>query len=215
MESYSWAIEAYRDGAVFTAFDIETTGLDPKEDRIVEIGALKFDKRGPAARFSVLINPGIPMNEAAEKVNNISDAMLAGKPSLEEILPDFLMFTGDTVIIAHNAAFDCGFVNEALKRLYEKASAQRGKIEPSQGDLLLSFGDAAPESPSWTPPFPCLPNRIADTLVMARAAFPGRPGYSLQALASGLGISATEAHRAEDDARVCMEIFLRIAGQTA
>lgn len=215
MESYSWALEAYRDGAVFTAFDIETTGLDPKQDRIVEIGALKFDNRGPAARFSVLINPGVPMSEAAEKVNNISDAMLAGKPALEEILPDFLIFTGNTVIIAHNAPFDCGFVNEALKRLYEKASAQRGKIGPSQGDLLLSFGDAAPETPSWIPPFPALPNRIADTLVMARAAFPGRPGYSLQTLASGLGITATEAHRAEDDSRLCMEIFLRIAGQTA
>jgi DNA polymerase-3 subunit epsilon len=50
---------------------------------------------------------------------------------------------------------------------------------------------------------------------MARSAFPGRPGYSLQALASSLGITATEAHRAEDDSRLCMEIFLRIAGQTA
>jgi DNA polymerase-3 subunit epsilon len=212
MESYSWAAEAYREGAVFTAFDIETTGLDPKQDRIVEIGALKFDKRGPAARFSVLINPGILMPEAAGKVNNISDAMLAGKPALEEILPDFLRFTGNTVIIAHNAPFDCGFVNEALKQLYEKAAAQRK--DSAQGDLLLSFSEAAPVAvPSWTPPFPALPNRIADTLVMARAAFPGRPGYSLQTLASGLGITATEAHRAEDDARLCMEIFFRIAGQ--
>jgi DNA polymerase-3 subunit epsilon len=136
--------------------------------------------------------------------------MLAGKPALEEILPDFLRFTGNTVIIAHNASFDCGFVNEALKRLYEQVAARRE--DPSQGDLLLSFGETAPETPSWAPPVPALPNRIADTLVMARAAFPGRPGYSLQTLASGLGITAIDAHRAEDDARLCMEIFLRIAG---
>ena len=167
--SLSEAIHAYTEGAVFTAIDMETTGLDPKRDRIVEIGAVKFDSKGPIARFSVLINPGIPMPPAAERVNKISDEMLKGKPFLDTVLPEFLRFTEKTVIVAHNAPFDCGFINEKCH----------------------------------------LSNKIADTLAFSREVFPGLPSYSLQNLAADLRISALEAHRAEDDARLCMEIFTR------
>ncbi|MDR1306729.1 MAG: 3'-5' exonuclease, partial [Treponema sp.] len=110
MESYDWAVKAYREGAVFTAFDIETTGLDSRQDRIVEFGAVKFDRRGPIVRYAALINPGIPMPEEAGRVNGITDQMLAGKPPLEAVFPDFLGLVKDTVIIAHNAPFDMGFV---------------------------------------------------------------------------------------------------------
>jgi DNA polymerase-3 subunit epsilon len=183
LESYDWAFNAYRDGVVFTAFDIETTGLDPKKDKIAEIGAVKFDKRGPICRFSTLINPGIPMPVEAGRVNNITDAMLADKPSLKAVLPDFLALVKNTVIVAYNASFDCGFINEAL----------------------VSYG----------PPFQALPNRIADALLIARRLFPDRGGFKLQDLASALGIRAVDAHRAEDDARICMEIFIRCYQQRA
>jgi DNA polymerase-3 subunit epsilon len=184
LESYEWALEAYRNGAVFTAFDIETTGLDAQKDRIVELGAIKFDRRGPISRFNVLINPGIPMPAEAGRVNNITDKMLAGQPSLEDIFPDFLRLVKDTVVIAHNASFDCGFVNQKLKDRYGQAGG------------------------GWVSPFPALPNRIADTLSLSRRVFPGRTSYKLQELAAFLKISAVSAHRAEDDARLCMEIFL-------
>lgn len=174
---FGWAVNAYTEGAVFTAFDLETTGLDPVRDRIVEIGALKFDRKGLMARFSTLVNPGVPMPAEAGKVNNITDEMLAGKPRIEEVLPDFLCFIEDTILIAHNAPFDCGFINEKLK----------------------------------TPglPFTVLPNRVADTLVFSRNRFPALKSHSLQSLASELRIPARGAHRAEDDARLCMEIFIR------
>jgi DNA polymerase-3 subunit epsilon len=186
LESFDWAFEAFAQGAVFTAFDIETTGLDPKRDRIVEFGAVKFDKRGPVSRYSLLINPGIPMPEEAGRVNNITDKMLAGQPSIEEALPDFLRLIKNTIIIAHNAPFDCGFVNETLTRLYGAAK-------------------------SWTPPFPVLPNKIADTLLVGRRLLPGRPGYKLQDLAGFFKIRAEAAHRAMDDARLCMEIFINLS----
>ena len=67
MEFLNQAVKAYAEGAVFTAFDLETTGLDPRLDKIVEIGAVKFDKMGLIARFSTLINPGIPMPKEAER----------------------------------------------------------------------------------------------------------------------------------------------------
>lgn len=174
----SEAAHAFTGGAVFTAFDIETTGLNPELDKIAEIGAIKFDNRGIIARFSTLINPGIPMPPEAGKVNNISDEMLAGKPSIGEVLPDFLQFINNSVLIAHNAPFDCGFINHQL------------------GERSL----------------PGLTNTMADTLVCSREAFPGLRSYSLQNLARDLGISSADAHRAEDDARLCMEIFLCCLG---
>jgi DNA polymerase-3 subunit epsilon len=181
MESFARAIAAYAEGAVFTAFDIETTGLDPRRDRIVEFGAVKFDRQGVIVRYSVLIDPGIPMPLEAGRVNGITDDMLAGHPPVEEVLPDFLRLIKDTVIVAHNAPFDCGFVNENLARLHRAAAM----------------------------PFPAMPNKIADTLLLARRFFAGRERYSLQSLASDLGIKAQAAHRALDDARLCMELFIR------
>jgi DNA polymerase-3 subunit epsilon len=184
VESYDWALEAYRNGAVFTAFDIETTGLDAQKDRIVELGAIKFDRRGPISRFNTLINPGIPMPPEAGRVNNITDKMLAAQPPLETVFPDFLRLVKDTVVIAHNAPFDCGFINQKLKD---------------------NYGQAAP---AWVPPFPGLPNKIEDTLALCRRVFPGRNSYKLQELAAFLKINAVSAHRAEDDARLCMELFI-------
>ena len=110
-----WLIKAYSEGASFAAFDLETTGLECRRDHIVEIGAVKFDKKGIIARFSALINPGIPMPEEAARVNNISDEMLKGKPSLDRVMPDFLFFIRGAILAAHNAPFDCGFINEKLK----------------------------------------------------------------------------------------------------
>jgi DNA polymerase-3 subunit epsilon len=181
LESYDWAFEAYAAGAVFAAFDIETTGLDPRRDRIAEIGAVRFDRRGVIARYATLINPGIPMPAEAGRVNNITDAMLAGQPPIEAALPDFLRFVDGAVVMAHNAAFDCGFINEALRRLYDE-----GRV-----------------------PFPALPNRIADTLLMARRLLPGMGRFNLQDLSAALGLTAQAAHRALDDARLCMELFAR------
>jgi len=183
---------AYTKGAAFVAFDLETTGLDPRLDKIVEIGAVKFDRAGIIGRFSTLVNPGIPMPGEAGKVNNITDEMLRGKPSLDAVLPDFLYFIKNTTLAAHNAPFDCGFVNEKLKNQWEGRANE------------VLFGENA-----WSPPFPALPNPIADTLIFAREVFPGLRSYSLQNLAAEFGISALDAHRAEDDARLCMEILIR------
>ncbi len=210
---------------VFTAFDLETTGLEKTRDRIVEIGAVKFDAMGVIARFNVLINPGIPMPPEAGRVNGISDEMLADKPPIEEVMGDFVDFVGDSILIAHNAPFDTGFVNEALSILHRQVAE-----DPSQMSLLGGSGaDDAPGGTGgdnadgtdgavtggrerkrrWRAPWPALPNRIVDTRILAKESFPNRPNYKLQDLASWLGIEAIAAHRAEDDARVCMDLFVK------
>ena len=172
MTSYDWLAAVY-DTAVFVAFDTETTGLDPASGRIVEIGAVKFDRRGIIARYNVLINPEMPMPEEAGKVNGITDAMLKDKPVIAAVFPDFFDFIGAGVLVAHNAPFDINYVNAELKRL-EK---------------------------------PPLTNKVIDTRIFAKEVLPGLSSYALQDLAVQLGITALEAHRAEDDARVCMELF--------
>jgi DNA polymerase-3 subunit epsilon len=173
MTQFDWIVRDFS-AAAFTAFDTETTGLDPRLCRVVEVGGIRFDARGIAARFNTLINPGVPMPSEVTKINGITDAMLSGQPTSSVALPDFLRFAGDTVLIAHNAPFDISFMNEELARL--------GK--------------------------PALKNRVVDTRIFAREMFPGRPNYKLQDLAAHFGIKAIDAHRAEDDARVCMELFL-------
>jgi DNA polymerase-3 subunit epsilon len=196
MGAFDWACRAYREGTMFAAFDIETTGLDAQADRIVELGGVKFDRRGLAGSFSVLINPGIPMPPEAARVNGIYDDMLKDKPGIEGVLPDFLRFIRGCILTAHNASFDCGFINAGLKRHYRKDDA-------AQGSLLDGV-----EETGWAAPFGELPNGIVDTLAFAREAFPGRSTYKLQDLARTLNIHSGEAHRAMDDARVCMELFI-------
>ena len=175
MTSYDWLAAVY-DTVAFIAFDTETTGLDPALGKIVEIGAVKFDRRGIVARYNVLINPEMPMPEEAGKVNGITDEMLKDKPLIAAVFPDFFDFIGMGVLVAHNAPFDINYVNAELKRA--------GK----------------------TP----LTNKVVDTRIFAKEVFPGLSSYALQDLAVQFGITALEAHRAEDDARVCMELFEKI-----
>lgn len=172
MSSYDWLPVVYDEG-VFVAFDTETTGLKPDECKVVEIGAIKFDRDGIISRFSLLINPECPMPEEARKVNNITDEMLEGKPVFKDVAKDFLRFIENTILVAHNASFDIAFINAELKKC---------KIAK-------------------------LNNKVIDTLIFSREVFPRLESYKLQELAKRFEIVAFEAHRAEDDARVCMELF--------
>ncbi|MGP1594139.1 MAG: 3'-5' exonuclease [Treponema sp.] len=172
MSTYDWLAAVY-DTAVFTAVDTETTGLDPAIGRIVEIGAIKYDKSGIIARYNVLINPEMPIPADASKVNGISDDMLKNKPIIAEVVPDFLTFIEKTILVAHNAPFDINYFNAELQRIGEKP----------------------------------LHNKVVDTRIFAKEVFRGLQSYALQDLAAQFGIVARDAHRAEDDARVCMELF--------
>ncbi len=100
----------------FVAFDYETTGLHPAVDRIVEFGAVKFTVGRELAEFSELANPGMPINPDASRVSGITDAMVAGKAPVEDVLPRFMEFAGSAILVAHNAEFDTGFLRAELQR---------------------------------------------------------------------------------------------------
>jgi DNA polymerase III epsilon subunit family exonuclease len=104
----------------YVAFDLETTGLVAETDRVVEIGAVRFDATGrEIGRFEQLVNPERPMSPAAQAIHGISDAHLVDAPIAAEVFPRFLAFLAEdtTTLLAHNAAFDAGFLGRELGRL--------------------------------------------------------------------------------------------------
>ena len=100
----------------FVVFDIETTGFSPVTNRIIEIGAVKVDKGQIVDRFSVFVNPQVPIPFEIEKLTGINDSMVMEAETIESVLPQFLDFVGDAVLVAHNANFDVSFIKENAKR---------------------------------------------------------------------------------------------------
>jgi DNA polymerase-3 subunit epsilon len=100
-------------------FDTETTGLDPREDRIIELGCIELVNRFPTGRtFHHYINPqGRPINAEAQAVHGIGPDQLAGKPTFAELADEFLAFIEGAKLVAHNAGFDISFINAEFARL--------------------------------------------------------------------------------------------------
>ncbi len=94
----------------FVVFDLETTGFSPFKNRIIEIGAVKVQGDKILDRFSAFVNPEVPIPFRIENLTGISDAMIKDADRIEEVLPEFLKFVGDAVLVAHNAAFDMSFL---------------------------------------------------------------------------------------------------------
>lgn len=97
-------------------FDFETTGLDSLRDRIIEIGAIKFENGKRVADFSTLIKPDVPVSETITKITGITESMLVDQPSIDAILPGFLDFIDRSILVAHNAEFDMAFLKAACLR---------------------------------------------------------------------------------------------------
>ena len=106
----------------FVAFDLETTGLSSINDRITEVGAVILKNGKEIDRFQTLVDPERLLTPENTELTGITNEMLKGQPKIEEILPQFLEFVGDRPLVAHNAAFDIGFI---------RAECQRQKISRS------------------------------------------------------------------------------------
>ncbi|WP_435021440.1 exonuclease domain-containing protein [Tundrisphaera sp. TA3] len=157
--------------AEFVAFDLEMTGLSPADDRIVEVGAVRFDAAGvELAAFASLINPGRPSSPAARAIHGIGDEVLAEAPGAEVVLPAFVAFLGDplrTRLLAHGATLDAGFLGRELIRLG----------------------------------LPLPGHSVVDTLAWSRDRWPALSSYKLGSLATRFGLDPSGPHRALADAR--------------
>ncbi|CEN76055.1 DNA polymerase III PolC-type (PolIII) [[Clostridium] sordellii] len=96
----------------FVVFDIETTGFSNTNDKITEIGAVKIENFKVVDRFSELVNPEVDISYKIQELTGITNDLVSDKPTIEEILPKFLDFVGDSVLVAHNAEFDMGFISQ-------------------------------------------------------------------------------------------------------
>ena len=100
----------------FCIIDLETTGGSAADDRITEIGAVKYRGGECLGTFQTLVNPERSLPPYITVLTGITESMLAPAPRVESVLPSLLHFIGDSVLVAHNARFDIGFVNAALIR---------------------------------------------------------------------------------------------------
>lgn len=169
----------------FVAFDIETTGLSAVRDKIIEIGAVRYENGEETGRFSELINPEQPLSFEITSLTGITDEMLLGKPLIEKVLPSFLEFAKDAVLVAHNAPFDVGFIKEKTRELSQKPG----------------FESLAGVAEGFT---------YVDTVPMARVLIKDLGKATLDHVAKALKISLEHHHRAVDDSVCCGEIFWKL-----
>lgn len=97
----------------YTSLDLETTGLEPKKDRIIEIGAVKVRNGRAAEEFQALVNPGRLLDEKICVLTGISNEMLAEAPEIGEVIGRLLEFIGEDILVGHRILFDYSFVKKA------------------------------------------------------------------------------------------------------
>ena len=96
----------------YVVFDLETTGFSPIQDKIIEIGAVKVERGVITERFSTFVNPKIPIPFKITQLTSITDDMVVDAETIDVVLPKFLDFIGDAVLVAHNAGFDVSFIEQ-------------------------------------------------------------------------------------------------------
>ncbi len=161
----------------FVSLDVETTGLNPRKDRIIEISAVTFENGKPVSNYTSLVRTSFKIVNNAEKINNISEKMLLDAPIEEEVYNEITKYlsdslNGDVVICAHNAKFDIEFLKCTLIRLGYNA-----KIN------------------------------YTDTLQLSRKLLKTVKDYKLNTIAEYFDIMNENEHRALSDSMVCGKIF--------
>lgn len=98
----------------YVIFDLETTGLDPKDgNSIIEIGAVRMRNNQIIDRFDELIDPKMELSEEITRITSITNDMLKGKDTEENVVKRFIEWAGNDILVAHNAKFDLSFINMA------------------------------------------------------------------------------------------------------
>ena len=115
----------------YVSLDLETTGLNPRLDRIIEIGALRVENGEIADTFCTFVNPGRRLEERITDLTGIRDEDVEGAPYIEEVLPDLFRFLGDLPLLGHSVRFDFSFLKKAavdLRLPFERNAVDTLKI---------------------------------------------------------------------------------------
>lgn len=111
----------------YVCLDLETTGLDPKKDKIIEIGAVRVKDGEIDAMLETFINPGRALDERITELTGIVDEQLGDAPDISEMLPELLDFIGEDVLLGHSVLFDYSFVKRAA--VNEKLTFEKNGID--------------------------------------------------------------------------------------
>ena len=176
--------------AGFIALDVETTGLDAANDRVIEVAAVLFMPDGQggyqeAETFESLINPGLPVPPRIVELTGITTDMLTDAPEPLAVMAQLAAFIGERPVVAHNAFFDLGFLR------YE------GFRVAKESDPRIKFN----------PP-------LVDTLALARIFLPDLENHKLNTVAAALAVDLGRHHRAVDDAGACGLILTALLQRT-
>ena len=101
---------------IFVCIDCETTGLDPKEDRVIEVACAVFNQKGLIDSFESLVNPERPISEESMKIHNITNEMVKNQPTIDRVLPRVLELASSHPIVGHGIKFDVDIVSESARR---------------------------------------------------------------------------------------------------
>ncbi len=130
------------DHKTIIVLDLETTGLDHRTERILEFGAVRLENGEVVDEYETLVNPEVPIRHSSFNIHGISEEMVKDAPKIEEVMPKILEFIGEHPFVAHSAIFDYSFLNETMKRLYEK------RLTNLRIDTFDMFRVVFPEEPS-------------------------------------------------------------------
>jgi DNA polymerase-3 subunit epsilon len=100
----------------FICLDCETTGLDPKNDRIIEVAITKFNFSTILESFETLIDPETPISETSMAIHHITPQMVEGKPKIQEVIPKLLSTIDSHIVVGHGISMDIAFLAESAKR---------------------------------------------------------------------------------------------------
>ena len=120
--------------ATYVVFDFETTGLSARYDRIIEFGAVKYKNGRKIDEIDIFIDPEIPLPKVIQEKTHITDSMVRGQLKIKKALEIMKNFISDSILVAHNASFDYGFLNEAFKN-----NSQPPMTNPVIDTLALSW----------------------------------------------------------------------------
>lgn len=175
--------------------DVETTGLDPERDRILEVGVAIIAGGVVRESRSWLVQPGIPVPEASRAVHGITDEELASAPLFEHIADEILEMVGDRIPAAYNARFDRGFLHAAMRRTERMVGADEER-PPFLRDRLV-----------WIDPLVWVRHLISIEYMPAGELGKAR---GLSKVAEFLDVPATTAHRAAEDAETASKVLLAL-----
>jgi predicted DnaQ family exonuclease/DinG family helicase len=171
----------------FVALDIETTGLSPELNHIIEIAAIKYRHGKKTDEFHTLINPKSRIPSNITQITGLSDSDVADQPYLDEKLPEFYKFIDNLPIVGHNIEFDLQFFEYAIR-----------KLEDDFDDWKNHFKK----------PFKYVKNDQLDTLLFSRILYPYLNSFKLGDLSQHFEINHNAQHRAMSDAEASADLFI-------